>query len=79
MRLSPQAAKTLAELPEPTRETVRDVLDIAVRSPWGRPQWNAGDPEGEDVRAASVGRLSVVHMANRLTRRLSVLDIVRLG
>ncbi len=36
VRLSPQAAKTLAELPAPARETVRDVLDIAVRSPWGR-------------------------------------------
>ncbi|MFD4914752.1 hypothetical protein ACFWNR_16175 [Streptomyces virginiae] len=40
VRLSPQAAKTLAELPEPARETVRDVLDIAVRAPWGWPQWN---------------------------------------
>ncbi|MFJ6485965.1 MULTISPECIES: hypothetical protein [unclassified Streptomyces] len=79
VRLSPQAAKTLAELPEPARETVRDVLDIAVRAPWGWPQWNAGDPEGENVRAASVGRLSVVYMANRLTRRLSVLGIVWLG
>ncbi|MFF3015625.1 hypothetical protein [Streptomyces sp. NPDC057939] len=37
-RLSPQAAKTLSDLPDPAKETVRDVLDIAVRSPWGRPQ-----------------------------------------
>ncbi|WP_405785649.1 hypothetical protein [Streptomyces sp. NBC_01367] len=79
VRLSPQAAKTLAELPGPARETVRDVLDIAVRSPWGWPQWNAGDPEGQDVRAASVGQLSVVYVVNRLTRRLSVLGIVWLG
>lgn len=79
VRLSPQAAKTLAELPDPAREMVRDVLDIAVRSPWGWPQWNAGDPEGEDVRAASVGQLSVVYVANRLTRHLSVLDIVWIG
>ncbi|MBT2542868.1 hypothetical protein J7E99_19670 [Streptomyces sp. ISL-44] len=79
MRLSPQAAKTLAELPDPAREMVRDVLDIAVRSPWGWPQWNAGDPEGEDVRAASVRQLSVVYTVNRLTRHLSVLDIVWLG
>ncbi|WP_234328009.1 hypothetical protein [Streptomyces sp. NRRL F-2664] len=79
MRLSPQAVKTLAELPDPARETVRDVLDIAVRSPWGWPQWNAGDPEGEDVRAASVGQLSVVYFANRLAHRLSVLGIVWLG
>uniref|UniRef100_UPI002F915BC4 hypothetical protein n=1 Tax=Streptomyces virginiae TaxID=1961 RepID=UPI002F915BC4 len=79
VRLSPQAVKTLAGLPGPARETVRDVLDIAVRSSWGWPQWNAGDPEGEDVRAASVGQLSVVYVANRLTQRLSVLDIVWLG
>lgn len=38
----------------------------------GWPQWNAGDPEGEDVRAASVRQPSVVYLANRLTRRLSV-------
>ncbi|MFG2489401.1 hypothetical protein ACGFSI_42530 [Streptomyces virginiae] len=57
----------------------RDVLDIAVRSPWGWSQWNAGDPEGEDVRAASVGQLSVVYAVNRLTRGLSVLGIVWLG
>ncbi|MFI8294296.1 hypothetical protein ACIGBL_34975, partial [Streptomyces sp. NPDC085614] len=58
---------------------VRIVLDIAVRSPWGRPQWNTGDSEGEDVRAASVGQLSVVYVANRLSRVLSVLGIVWLG
>lgn len=40
--LSPQAAKTLAEIPDPAREMVRDVAD-------------------------------------RLTRHLSVLDLVRLG
>ncbi|MFC7018071.1 hypothetical protein ACFQMH_41615 [Streptomyces viridiviolaceus] len=79
VRLSPQAAKTLTELTDPAKEMVRDVLDIAVRSPWGWPQWNAGDPEGEDVRAASIGQLSVVYVINRLTRRLSVLDIVWLG
>ncbi len=79
MRLSAQAAKVLTELPAPATEMVRDVLDIAVRSPWGWPQWNAGDPEGEDVRAASIGQLSVVYVINRLTRTLSVLDIVWLG
>jgi hypothetical protein len=79
VRLSAQAAKTLTELPEHAKETVRDVLDIAVRSPWGWPQWNAGDPEGEDVRAASVGQLSVVYMINRLTRHPSVLDIIWIG
>ncbi|MFH8716092.1 hypothetical protein [Streptomyces zaomyceticus] len=37
-RLSPQAAKSLTALPDPAREMVRDLLDIAVRSPWGWPQ-----------------------------------------
>ncbi|CAM5663121.1 hypothetical protein SATRM34S_06944 [Streptomyces atroolivaceus] len=60
-------------------ETVRDVLDIAVRSPWGWPQWNVGDPEDEDVRAATVGQLSVVHVIDRLTRHLAVLDIDWIG
>ncbi|MET7920999.1 hypothetical protein ABZU45_35175 [Streptomyces avermitilis] len=79
VRLSSQAAKTLTELPAPAKEMVRDVLDIAVCSPWGWPQWNAGDPEGEDVRAASIGQLSVVYVINRLTRGLSVLDIIWIG
>ncbi|MFF0000915.1 hypothetical protein [Streptomyces avermitilis] len=79
VRLSPLAAKTLTELPESGREMVRDVLDIAMRSPWGWPRWNAGDSEGEDVRAASIGHLSVVKVINRLTRHLSALDIVWLG
>nr|WP_202453550.1 hypothetical protein [Streptomyces sp. SID4913] len=77
--MSAQAAKTLTELPEHAKESVRDVLDLAVRSPWGWPQWNTGDPDGEDVRAASVGQLSVVYVINRLTRHLSVLDIIWIG
>ncbi|MFF3463479.1 hypothetical protein ACWCQN_31220 [Streptomyces sp. NPDC001984] len=79
VRLSPQAAKVLAELPEHAVEMVRDVLNIATRTPWGWPQWNPGDPEGEDVRAASVGQLSVVYFVNRPLWHLSVLDIVWLG
>lgn len=79
VRLSPQAVKTLTEFPEHAKETVRDVLDIAVRSPWGWPQWNTGDPEGEDVRSASVGQLSVVYVINRLTRNLAVLDVIWIG
>ncbi|MFB6961495.1 hypothetical protein ACFCYB_31995 [Streptomyces sp. NPDC056309] len=79
VRLSSQAAKTLTPLPEHAKETVRDILDIAMRSPWGWPQWNTGDPEGEDVRVASVGQLSVVYVINRLTRHLSVLDIIWIG
>lgn len=79
VRLSAQAAKTLTELPDHAKESVRDVLDLAVRSPWGWPQWNTGDPDGEDVRAASVGQMSVVYVINRLTRHLSVLDIIWIG
>ncbi|SEE66458.1 hypothetical protein SAMN05216532_8240 [Streptomyces sp. 2231.1] len=79
VRLSPPAAKTLSELPGHAKEMVRDVLDLAVRSPWGWPQWNTGDPEGEDVRSASVGQLSVVYVINRLPRHLAVLDVVWLG
>ncbi|MEV5784577.1 hypothetical protein AB0L42_26745 [Streptomyces sp. NPDC052287] len=79
VRLSPQAAKVLAELPESATEMVRDVLDLAIRTPWGWPQWNAGDAEGEDVRAASIGQLSVVYFINRPLRHLSVLEIVWLG
>jgi hypothetical protein len=45
----------------------------------GWPQWNAGDPEGEDVRAASAGQLSVVYVINRLTRYLSVPDVILIG
>jgi hypothetical protein len=33
--LSPQAGKTLSELPPHAVEMVRDVLDIASRTPWG--------------------------------------------
>ncbi|MFJ2478159.1 hypothetical protein ACIOWI_35235 [Streptomyces sp. NPDC087659] len=76
VRLSPQVAKTLSALPEHAKETVRDVLDIAVRSPWGWLQWDTGDPEREDVRAASIGQLAIVYVINRLTRHLSVLDVV---
>ena len=78
-RLSPQASKTLAELPPHAAEMVRDVLDIASRTPWGWPQWNTDDPEGEDVRAASIGQLSVIYFVNRHGRHLSVLDVVWLG
>ncbi|QQM38054.1 hypothetical protein [Streptomyces liliifuscus] len=79
VRLSPQAAKVLAELPEHAEEMLWDVLDAAAADPWGFPQWDAGDPEGEDVRIASVGQLSVIYFTNRPLRHLSVLDIVWFG
>ncbi|MCZ0983522.1 hypothetical protein O1L60_42720 [Streptomyces diastatochromogenes] len=43
-------------------------------------RWDPGDPDGEDVRLASAGRLSVVCFADRALRHLSsVLDIIWLG
>jgi len=78
-RLSPNAAKALASLPDHAQEMVRDVLDIASRSPWGWPVWDTTDIEGEDLRTASVGPLTVVYWINRTRQRLHVIDIVWLG
>ncbi|MEV7617150.1 hypothetical protein [Streptomyces sp. NPDC089799] len=78
-RLSPQAAKALATLPEHAAEMVRDVLDIASRGPWSFPAFDRRDPEGEDVRSASVGQLTAVYFINRPLGRLYVIDIVWLG
>ncbi|WP_433860327.1 hypothetical protein [Streptomyces kronopolitis] len=79
VRLSAQAAKVLGVLPERAEQMVWDVLDAAAGAPWGYPQWDVSDPEGEDVRIASVGQLSVIYFANRALRHLSVLDIIWLG
>ncbi|MFF5494489.1 hypothetical protein [Streptomyces aquilus] len=78
-RLSPQAAGTAKELPEHAREMLRDVLDIAGRDPWSFPPFNTRDPEGEDIRSASVGQLTAVYWINRPAGRLYVVDIVWLG
>ncbi|MFE2129149.1 hypothetical protein [Streptomyces amritsarensis] len=78
-RLSPQAAKVLNGLPDHAAETVRDVLDIASRDPWSFPAFNVRDPEGEDVRSASVGQLTAVYWINRPAGRLYVIDIVWIG
>ncbi|KOU51416.1 hypothetical protein [Streptomyces sp. WM6378] len=56
-----------------------DVLDAAAANPWGFPQWDTGDREGEDIRVASVGQLSLTYWINRPLRRLSILTIVWLG
>ncbi|KAB2977481.1 hypothetical protein F8R89_01195 [Streptomyces sp. SS1-1] len=40
---------------------------------------NADDPEGEDVRHASVGQLALTYWVNRHLHRLSVLTITWLG
>ncbi|MGW6744877.1 hypothetical protein ACWGDX_29775 [Streptomyces sp. NPDC055025] len=79
VRFSTAAAKVLATLPEHAGDTVWDVLDAAAADPWGFQRWNADDVEGEDVRYASVGQLSLTYWVNRPLRRLSVLSIVWLG
>jgi hypothetical protein len=78
VRFSAPAAKVLATLSEYVEDTVWDVLDAAA-DPWGFGQWNADDPEGDDVRYASVGQLSLTYWVNRPLHRLSVLNITWLG
>ncbi|MFE9853436.1 hypothetical protein ACFYPN_32240 [Streptomyces sp. NPDC005576] len=56
---SAPAAKVLDTLPEHAEDTVWDVLDAAAADPWGFRQWNSDDPEGADVRHATVGQLSL--------------------
>ncbi|MEW1678093.1 hypothetical protein AB0O47_33380 [Streptomyces noursei] len=75
VRFSAPAAKVLDTLPEHVEDTVWDVLDAAAGDPWGFGQWNTEDPEGEDVRHASVGQLSLTYWVNRPLHRLSVLTI----
>ncbi|MFB6811183.1 MULTISPECIES: hypothetical protein [unclassified Streptomyces] len=79
VRFSAPAAKVLDVLPEHVEDTVWELLDAASADPWGFRQFNADDPEGEDVRHASVGQLSVTYWVNRPHRRLSVLTITWLG
>ncbi|MDI3343095.1 hypothetical protein ACFW0U_03375 [Streptomyces albidoflavus] len=79
VRFSAPAAKLLATLPEPVEDMVWDVLDAAAGNPWGFSRWNADDPEGEDIRHASVGQLSLTYWVNRPLRRLSVLTVTWLG
>ncbi|WP_030019421.1 hypothetical protein [Streptomyces monomycini] len=79
VRFSPPAAKVLDAPPEGVEDTVWDILDAAAGDPWGFGQWNADDPEGQDVRCASVGQLSLTYWINRRLRRLTVLNIVWLG
>lgn len=79
IRFSTSAAKVLGTLPEHAEETAWDILDAAAADPWGFPRWNPDDPEGQDVRLASAGRLSLTHWINRPLRRLSVVNILWLG
>ncbi|MFD3941049.1 hypothetical protein ACFWSF_40375 [Streptomyces sp. NPDC058611] len=78
-RLSPEAAKIVTGLPAAAQELVRDVLDIAARDPWSFPPFNVRDPEGEDVRSASIGQLTVVYWINRPAGRLYIVDIIWTG
>lgn len=79
VRFSAPAAKVLITLADHVEDTVWDVIDAAAGDPWGFRQWNTDDPEGEDIRHASVGQLSVTYWINRPLRRLSVLTITWLG
>ncbi|MCD9145016.1 hypothetical protein [Streptomyces albireticuli] len=79
VRLSPPVVKALAALPAHAQEMVRDMAGIAARAPWGFAQWDIADAEGEDIRAASVGPLTLVYFINRAGRRLYVIDLVWLG
>ncbi|WP_299542470.1 hypothetical protein [uncultured Streptomyces sp.] len=77
--MSVPAAKVLDTLPEHTVDTVWDILTAAAADPWGFRQFDADDEEGEDVRYAAVGQLSVTYWINRPLHRLTVLNIVWLG
>ncbi|MFM9499798.1 hypothetical protein ACKI1Q_40205 [Streptomyces galilaeus] len=78
-RLSTQSAAVAGELPAHAREMLRDVLDIAGRDPWSFPPFDVRDPEGEDVRSAAVGQLTVIYWINRTAGRLYVVDVIWLG
>ncbi|MFF0746966.1 hypothetical protein ACFYVL_41935 [Streptomyces sp. NPDC004111] len=79
VRLSVRAAKALDTLPEDAEHTVWRVLDAAAADPWGFGPWNADDPAAKDLRYASVGQLSLTYWVDSPLRRLTVLDVVRLG
>ncbi|MER5974404.1 hypothetical protein ABT112_32650 [Streptomyces sp. NPDC002055] len=72
---SAPAAKVLDTLPEHAETRCGTSWTPPPADPWGFRQWNADDPEGEDVRHASVGQLSLTYWVNRPLRRLSVLTI----
>ncbi|MFD5493404.1 hypothetical protein ACFWH4_10860 [Streptomyces sp. NPDC127091] len=78
-QLAPSVSTYLADLDPAVQEMVRDLLDIASRSPWSWPQWDRTSPEGEDLRRASVGPLTVVYWINRSLGHLRVIDIVWAG
>ncbi|MGW0855732.1 hypothetical protein [Streptomyces sp. NPDC002690] len=79
VRVSAPAAKVLDALPEHVVDTVWDILAAAAADPWGFRQFDTGDDDGEDVRYAAVGRLSLTYWINRPLHSLTVLNIVWLG
>ncbi|MFE9334828.1 hypothetical protein [Streptomyces sp. NPDC006925] len=78
VRVSAPAAKVLDSLPEHAVDIVWDILAAAAADPWGFGQFDTDD-EGEDVRYAAVGQLSVTYWINRPLHSLTVLNIVWLG
>ncbi|MEU3343161.1 hypothetical protein [Streptomyces sp. NPDC006668] len=79
-RLSPKTLAVLQELPEHTREMLRDVMDIVGRDPWSFAPFDSRDIEGEDVRAGADGQLTAVYWINRPAgSSLRCVDIVWLG
>lgn len=58
VRASGPAAKVLEPLPEHALDTVWNILAEAAADPWGYRQFDTDD-EGQDVRYAVVGQLSV--------------------
>ncbi|MGW2841880.1 hypothetical protein ACWCWD_29345 [Streptomyces sp. NPDC001493] len=79
VRVSAPAAKTLDALPEHAVDTAWDILAAAADDPWGFRQFDTSDEEGEDIRYAAVGQLSVTFWINRPLHSLTVLNIVWLG
>ncbi|MET7344651.1 hypothetical protein [Streptomyces sp. NPDC005547] len=79
VRVSAAAAKVLDALPDHAEDTAWDILTAAADNPWGFPQFDADDQEGEDVRYAAIGQLSLTYWINRHRHSLTVLNIVWLG
>ncbi|GHH57135.1 hypothetical protein [Streptomyces candidus] len=79
VRVCAPAAKALDALPGHAADTVWDILAAAAADPWGFAQFDTDDDEGEDVRYAAVGQLSLTYWINRPLHSLTVLNIVWLG
>nr|WP_203643350.1 hypothetical protein [Streptomyces sp. SID14478] len=79
VRVSAPAAKVLDALPEHAEDIVWDILAAAAADPWGFRRFDTDDEEGEDVRYAAVGQLSLTYWINRPLQSMTVLNIVWLG